>query len=91
MLNTENCDSQLPTGGITMEITGAMSVMYGENGLPSPTRTATTAEGTAFGLNVTPGPVTITATLEGTSTVYATFTVNVRPDTVTLVYLAPAP
>jgi hypothetical protein len=62
-------------------------INYNASSLPSPTATATAADGIAYDTNITPGAVSVKATKAGTT--FREHTIQVLPDVVTLTLITP--
>src|SRR5262249_54875312 len=73
--------------GAVVTSTPMGQVNYNANNLPSPNAKSTAADGIAYDTNIAPGQVQVKATKAGTS--FATHSIKVRADVVTLTLITP--
>jgi hypothetical protein len=89
LLRTVDCARALTAGESVSLSPSPGQTAYFTDGLPSTSGTATDATGVAMVLNVAPGLTTVSATLASNAQVVATRKGLVRPNTITIVDVAP--
>ena len=77
----------MPVAGAKVSSTPMGQVNYNANNLPSASATVTAADGIAYDTNIAVGTVSVKATKTGST--FATHSIKVRPDVVTLTLITP--
>jgi len=79
--------AMMPVAGAKVTSTPMGQVNYNTNNLPSQSAVSTAADGIAYDTNITAGTVSVKATKAGST--FATHSIKVRPDVVTLTLITP--